>query len=98
MGYQRTKLKYIDKKEIEVIKMERKPKISFDNTSKEFILDIFNKYVKDNEILEKDTAENVKSFEGNILTINDFGGVKKGSEIFIEDNVVSLMRLRNMEK
>ena len=44
--------------------------------------------------MEKDTNEVVKSFEGNPLTIDDFGGVKKGSELFIENNVVSLFRLK----
>lgn len=74
---------------------EKKPKMTFDDSAKEYILSLFNKKVnEDGEVLEKDSDEPVKSFEGNPLTLEDFGGVKKGSELFIENNVVSLFRLK----
>ncbi|MHB1810945.1 MAG: hypothetical protein ACYDCP_06110 [Thermoplasmataceae archaeon] len=74
---------------------EKKPKMTFDDSAKEYILSLFNKKVnEDGEVLEKDSNEPVKSFEGNPLTLEDFGGVKKGSELFIENNVVSLFRLK----
>jgi|ACXJ01.1.fsa_nt_gi hypothetical protein len=74
---------------------ETKPKMTFDDSAKEYILSLFNKKVnEDGEVLEKDSDEPVKSFEGNPLTLEDFGGVKKGSELFIENNVVSLFRLK----
>ncbi len=74
---------------------ENKPKIAFDDSSREFILDLFDKHINENgEVLEKNTDEVVKSFEGNPLTVDEFGGVKKGSELFIENNVVSLFRLK----
>lgn len=74
---------------------ENKPKMTFDDSSREFILSLFDKRVNENgEVLEKNTGEVVKSFEGNPLTVDEFGGVKKGSELFIENNVVSLFRLK----
>ena len=74
---------------------ETKPKIAFDDSAKEYILSLFDKKVnEEGEVLEKDSEEPVKSFEGNPLTLEDFGGIKKGSELFIENNVVSLFRLK----
>ena len=75
---------------------EDKPKLTFDDSSREFILSLFGKYINENgEVLENNTGEVVKSFEGNSLTVDEFGGVKKGSELFIENNVVSLYRLKS---
>ena len=69
--------------------------MTFDDSSREFILGLFDKHIDENgEVFENDTNEAVKSFEGNPLTVVDFGGVKKGSELFIENNVVSLFRLK----
>ncbi len=79
----------------EVRMSKNKPKITFDDSSREFILGLFDKHVNENgEVLENNTNEVVKSFEGNPLTVDDFGGVKKGSELFIENDVVSLFRLK----
>ncbi len=74
---------------------ENKPKIAFDDSSREFILNLFDKRINENgEVLEKNSDEVVKSFEGNPLTVDEFGGVKRDSEFFIENNVVSLFRLK----
>lgn len=74
-----------------------KPKITFDDSSREYILSLFNKHVNEQgEVLENKTKEEVKSFEGNPLTLEEFGGIKKGSELFIENNVVSLFRLKKL--
>ena len=32
------------------------------------------------------------SFDGEEVTLEDFGGVKKGSEVFIKKDIISLMR------
>lgn len=74
---------------------QTKAKITFDDSAKEYILSLFDKKVnEEGEVLEKDSGDPVKSFEGNPLTLEDFGGIKKGSELFVENSVVSLFRLK----
>ncbi len=70
-------------------------KITFDESAKGDILDILGKKVKsDGTIVEKKSPyEPVLTFEGEHLTVEDFGGVQKGSEVFIKKDLVSLMRL-----
>lgn len=72
--------------------------MSFDESAREYILSIFNKKIVDGKVLEMESNEEVMSFEGNPLTVDDFGGIKKGSEIFIEDNVVSLIKLKSKKE
>lgn len=70
------------------------PAIVFDNSSKGFILELLNKAVdKEGYIIEKDTGQRVFTFEGEQIKLDKLGGIQKGSEIFIEDNLVSLLRL-----
>ena len=74
------------------------PRVSFDESAREYILSLFNKKIVNGNVLELDSNEEVMSFEGNPLTVEDFGGIKKGSEIFIEDNVVSLIKLKSKKE
>ncbi|MCL5987633.1 MAG: hypothetical protein M1414_01865 [Candidatus Thermoplasmatota archaeon] len=74
------------------------PRMSFDESAREYILSLFNKKIVNGNVLELDSNEEVMSFEGNPLTVEDFGGIKKGSEIFIEDNVVSLIKLKSKKE
>lgn len=71
------------------------PKIFFDNSAKAFILELLDKEVdEEGAVVEKGNPEQkVITSDGNELFFEDFGGIKKGSEIFIEDNTVSLFRL-----
>lgn len=73
-------------------------KITFDKSAKEEILDCLNKKVsKNNLIVEKGNPEqSVLTFEGEELTLEEFGGVQKGSEVFIKNDLVSLMRLSKL--
>ena len=49
---------------------------------------------KEGYIVEKsNTKERVLTFEGKELKKEDFGGIEKGSEVFIENNLVSLINL-----
>lgn len=76
-------------------------RIVFDKSATNFILDLFNKTVnEDKEIVEKDRPDvKVLSFpEGVPLLEKDFGGIQKGSELFIKDNFVSLMKLEKKRK
>lgn len=69
--------------------------ITFDDSVKEDILDIFDKKVgKDGLIVEKQNPEQkVLTFDGQEISLEEFGGIKKGSEVFIKNDLISLMRL-----
>ena len=69
--------------------------ITFDKSVRKEILALLNKTVnEDNLIVEKDKPEQkVLTFDGQEISIEEFGGVQKGSEVFIKDDLVSLMRL-----
>ena len=66
--------------------------ITFSSELKEEILDIFDKTI-DSEgfVIEKDTQERVLAFDGNELSLKEFGGIKKGSEVFIKNDLPSLI-------
>ena len=69
--------------------------LTFDDSIREVILDVFDKSI-DSEyfIVEKDNPnQRVLSEDGQEVNINEFGGLKKGSEIFIKKDLISLMRL-----
>lgn len=68
---------------------------TFDDSVKEEILDAFDKDI-DSEgfIVEKDNPnQRVLSEDSQEVNINEFGGLKKGSEVFIKKDMVSLLRL-----
>ncbi|MBU4201597.1 MAG: hypothetical protein L6243_00250 [Candidatus Altiarchaeales archaeon] len=77
--------------------MEEREECSFifTKSAKEDILDLLDKKVGDRgTIVEKDNPEQeVLSFESQELSLEEFGGVQKGSEVFISNNIVSLMKL-----
>lgn len=69
-------------------------KITFDKSVKKDILDFLDKSIDDDEfIVEKDNSnQKVLTFDGEEITTEEFGGIKKGSEVFIKNDIVSLMR------
>lgn len=69
--------------------------ITFDKNVKREVLDILNKSVdKDDLIVEKDNpTQRVLTFDGEDITLEEFGGVQRGSEVFIKNDIISLMRL-----
>jgi len=66
--------------------------VSFDGTSKEFILRALGKSV-DSEgfIIETATHKKVLTPDGEPLHIDEFGGVRKGSEIFFKKDLPSVL-------
>ena len=69
--------------------------LTFDKSMITELLAIFGKAV-DNEgfIIEKDNPkQRVLSEDGQEVNIKEFGGIKKGSEIFIKNDLISLMIL-----
>lgn len=68
--------------------------ISFDKSAKEFILDSFDKKIDSGGyVIEKETGSKVIANDGQDLTIGQFGGIKKGSEVFIKSDIISVMKL-----
>ena len=70
-------------------------RLTFDESAKREILGFFNKDVNDDDlIVEKDNPQQkVLSIEGDEVSLKEFGGIKKGSELFIKNDLLSLMRL-----
>jgi hypothetical protein len=69
--------------------------IVFDKNARREVLDLLDKRVDDEGIIveKEDPNVHVLAFDGTELTLDEFGGVKKGSEVFIKNDLVSLMRL-----
>ena len=69
--------------------------ITFESSLKEEMLSCFDKTI-DNEgyIVEKDTPTmRVITPDGNPLTLEEFAGIRKGSEIYIRSDLPSLIEL-----
>ncbi|MFH1664515.1 MAG: hypothetical protein ABH986_06995 [archaeon] len=75
-------------------------KITFDKSAKKEIFDLLGKDVdKDGYIVEKENpSQRVLAFDEQEIKADEFGGYKKGSEIFIRDNVVSLFKFIKSKK
>lgn len=70
------------------------PKLLFSKETIPFILEAFGKSINDDGfIIEKSTGELVLTPEGEEIEASKFGGLKKGSEIFIKDDLFSIMNL-----
>ncbi|MFP4656583.1 MAG: hypothetical protein ACLFNK_03305 [Candidatus Woesearchaeota archaeon] len=75
-----------------------KVKLTFDSSARKDILSFFNKEVDtEGKIVESDTKEEVVSPDGEVYE-NEFAGIKKGSEIFLKNDIISLMRLAEKSK
>lgn len=69
--------------------------ITFSNNTKKFILSAFNKTVDDqNFIVEKSNKnQRVLTPDGEEVEFDKFAGIKKGSEVFIKSDLLSLIKL-----
>lgn len=68
--------------------------IVFDKNAKREILELLGKDIdKEGYITEKGTSQRVLTFDGEEISLEEFGGIQKGSEVFIKNNLVSLIRL-----
>ena len=69
--------------------------ITFSKSVRKDILELLGKTVdKSGVIVEKDNLDQkVPSFDSTELTLKEFGGIQKGSEVFISNNLVTLMKL-----
>ncbi len=66
--------------------------VSFDSSSKEFVLGILGKSIDtEGYIVEADTKVRVLDQSGEPVHIDEFGGVRKGSEIFFKKDLPSVL-------
>lgn len=72
--------------------------ITFDASAKRDILDLFNKAVdEEGYIVEKNNStQKVLTFDGEEIKVEQFAGIRKGSEIFIKSDLVSLINLADI--
>lgn len=72
--------------------------IVYDYKTKDFILELFDKE-KDSEgfIVEKETGDRVIKPSGEFVRYDDFVGVTPGSEIFLTNDLPSLIKYANRE-
>lgn len=70
-------------------------KITYDKALTNIVLDAFDKTINDEgSLVEKsDNTQKVMTRDGSEVNLSNFGGVKKGSEIFVSSNLVSMMDL-----
>ena len=72
--------------------MKKLSYITFDNSSKEFVLGVLGKSIDhDGYIVEADTGVRVLGQDGEPIHSDDFGGVRKGSEIFFKNDLPSVL-------
>ena len=66
--------------------------LTFDDSAVEFVLDAFDNTVdEEGYIVKEDTGERILTPDGTPLTPEELGGIAKGSEIYVEDNYVSVL-------
>lgn len=71
-----------------------KPKLLFTEKALPLILEAFgNSIDKDGYIIDSRTNEPVTTPDGDLVEAKKFGGIKKGSKIFIKDDLYSIMNL-----
>ncbi|MEP7166900.1 MAG: hypothetical protein ABI758_02905 [Candidatus Woesebacteria bacterium] len=68
-------------------------KFGSNKESKSFVLSLFDKTI-DNEgyIIEQKSKKRVLSADGQEITLEEFGVIKNGSEIFAKDDIAALVR------
>lgn len=69
--------------------------ITFDEASKQSLLRIMNKVVDSQGfIVEKENpSERVLTKDGEEIKLEEFAGVRKGSEVFIKNDINSILEL-----
>ncbi len=67
--------------------------IVFSKNAKKDILNALNKEIdKEGYIIDKTTQKRVVTQEGEEITLEEFGGFRKGSEIFTKSDIISLIK------
>ena len=67
-------------------------RIVFEKGLRDFVLDAFDKTAKDGFVVEKSNPEQkVLTPRGEEIPLKQFAGVRKGSVIFVKNDIVSLV-------
>lgn len=70
------------------------PKMLFNDKALPFILEIFGKTINEEGlIIDMNTGEPIQTPEGDFLNMDNFGGIKKGSEIFLKNDLLTVIKL-----
>lgn len=70
-----------------------KPKLLFTEKALPLILEAFDKSISADGLIVDSNGEPVLTPDGEVIEASRFGGLKKGSEIFIKDDLYSIMNL-----
>lgn len=74
--------------------MSAKAKILFTEEALPFILGAFGKSINENGIIiDNSTGEPISTPEGEELTRSQLGFIKKGSELFLKDDILSIINI-----
>ena len=66
--------------------------ITFDKSAAEFVLEAFEKTInKEGYLVEKETGDYVLSKSGEHILLSEFGGIAKGSEIYLKSDIISMI-------
>lgn len=67
-------------------------KLTFDDSASEFVIEAFGKEVdSEGYVIDPQTGQRVTSPEGEEVKAEEFGGVEKGSTLFLQDDFASLV-------
>jgi len=70
------------------------PKLLFTEKAIPLILEAYGKSINDDGIIiDTKTGEPVYTKTGELIPISNFGGIKKGSEIFLKDDLGTIINL-----
>ena len=75
-------------------------KVTFDESARDFILEAFDKVVDDQGYLveKSNPAQHVLTKDGHEIKKDKFAGIRKGSEIYIKSDLLSLIELCDVLK
>lgn len=72
-------------------------KIIFDKQSADFVLSAFGKkHDSEGYVVESDTGQRVLTRDAQEIKIKKFAGIIKGSELYINDDIASLVSLSDI--
>jgi hypothetical protein len=67
-------------------------RVTFDESARDFVLEAFGKKVCNGFVVEKTTPDQrVITPRGEDIPVAEFGGVRKGSVVFVKKDIVSLI-------
>lgn len=73
--------------------------ITFEKPLANYILGAFGKSIdSENNIVDKKSGEKILTQNGDYINIDEFGGIIKGSEIYLKSDIISLINFVELQK